>query len=229
MAQPQPSTKRIKIDKANTTMITIVAVATFVVIFSLVSAKVLFSQLAYQNRVIDAKKTAVSQLKTDKGTVANLATAYAAFEGTPQNILGGNPNGNNQNDGDNAKIILDALPSQYDFPGLASSLSTFLTNQGFNVDSISGTDQQLTQQAVQSSGTPTPQQIPFQLSFDGSYSAIQKAIGLLQRSIRPIVIQQVNFTGTDQDLTASVTAYTYYQPAKNFSITTEVVKWNKKI
>lgn len=225
MAQePKLSTKRLKIDKANTTMVAVVAVAAFVVAFSLVTSKVLLSQFNYQNRVIGAKRTAVNQLKSDKSAVSDLVSSYKAFVNTPQNVLGGNPTGTGQNDGDNAKIVLDALPSQYDFPGLVSSLENVLSNQGFNIDSISGTDQQLSQQGDQSSNNPAPQQIPFQLTIDGSYSSIQNAVDILQHSIRPIVIQNIDLSGTDSDLTANITAYTYYQPAKTFSIKTEVVK-----
>ena len=222
--KPHISIKRLKADKANTRMLTVIAVATFIVIFTLVTAKVLIGQYAYQNRVIDTKHQAVAQLKVDVSAVSTLVSSYKAFVNTPQNVLGGNPTGSGQNDGDNAKIILDALPSKYDFPGLTSSLENILTNQGYTINSITGSDEGLVEQSNQSSTNPSPVQMPFQISVTGSYTSIQNLINTLQLSVRPFIIQTIDLSGTDSSLTASITAYTYYQPEKDFSIQTEVIK-----
>lgn len=225
MAQTkQPSVKQATIDTLNKKMISTIAVAVFVAIFALVSTKTLLGQYGYQNRVISAKHVAVNQLKIDATTVKQLVGSYKAFVGTPQNVLGGNPAGSGQNDGDNAKIILDALPSKYDFPGLVSSLENMLSNQGYTINSITGTDQSLTQQSNQASATPSLVQMPFQIGVTGPYSSIQQLVNTMQLSIRPFIIQTIDISGNDSSLTATISAYTYYQPEKDFSIQSEVVK-----
>lgn len=220
----QQSIKKLKIDKANSTIIAITAVAAFLVVFSLFASKTLISQMSYQNRVLSAKHAAVEQLKTNIGAISNLTASYKAFISTPQNMIGGNPSGSGPQDGNNALLTLDALPGQYDFPGLVSSLQKMLSNQGYTVTSIAGTDAQLTQGGNQSSGDPTPQQIPFSISVEGPYSSIQTLINTMQASIRPMVIQTVDLSGQDSDMTADITAYTYYQPQKIFTIGSEIVK-----
>jgi len=225
MAGNMPSSKRVLIDKANTRIVIYVSVAAFILVFSLVATKTLISQAAYQNRVIGAKRVAVDQLKSDITASSSLRTSYNAFLSLPQNAIGGNPDGTGPQDGNNAKIVLDALPSTYDFPGLTTSLDNLLSSQsGITIDGISGTDEEATLGINQSSTNPTPQPIPFSVSVTGDYSSLQGVINTFERSIRPIQIQTLNITGTEPDLTMTVTAQTYYQPAKSLNINMKVVR-----
>jgi len=137
--------------------------------------------------------------------------------------LGGNPIGTGEQDGDNAKLVLDALPSKYDFPALVTSLEKIFNGQGVQIESIGGTDDEIAQ-GSSSSSAPQPVPVPFQFSVTGDYNKIKKAIGALEKSIRPIQIQAMQLTGSEQKMTLTVTAQTYYQPEKNLNIRTEVVK-----
>ncbi len=224
MPKPQASTKRLMIDKANSTIVIVVAVASFVTVFSLVASRALLSQRSYQARVTAEKEKAAKQLKDNATAVASLQTSYKAFVGTSSNLLGGNPNGTGDKDGDNARIILDALPSKYDFPAVASSLEKLLTNQSLKIISISGSDQEVQQEANGSSPTPTTVDMPFNIVVSGSYGALQSLLTTLERSIRPIQIQTVDLSGTDSNMTMTISAKTFYQPEKTLNISTKVVK-----
>jgi len=219
-----PSTKRALIDKANTRIVIYVSVAAFILVFSLVATKTLVSQAAYQNRVISKKKVAVSQLKTDINATEDLKNSYDAFTHTTQNVLGGSPEGNGAKDGNNAKIILDALPSSYDFPGLTTSLEALLGSQNVKIKSITGTDDEVAQSANQSSTSPQPAPIPFSVSVEGDYNGIQNVISAFERSIRPMQIQTIDLSGNQSSLTMNITAQTFYQPAKSLNIGKQVVK-----
>lgn len=224
MPKMQLSTKRILIDKTNTKIVIYTAIAAFMVVFTLVAAKSLISQAMYQNRVISAKKTAVSQLKTDIQSTSNLVTAYKAFVSTPQNVIGGDPNGSGPKDGDNAKVVLDALPSKYDFPALATSLEKLLTSQNVQIQSISGTDQEVAQAGDQSSGNPSPVAMPFQISVTGDYQSIQNLVAAFNASIRPFQVQTMLLSGDQSNMTLTMTAQTFYQPEKVFNVSKKVVK-----
>jgi hypothetical protein len=226
MANPRISIKRNLIDKANTSIVAATGAAGFIVIFSLVASVALISQLRYQSHVISKKKQAVSQLKTDISATKSLVTSYNSFVGNPQNLIGGSsaPSSTGAQDGDNAKIVLDALPSAYDFPALATSLDKVLTSQNVKILSISGIDDELSQSANVSSSTPAPLPMPFQFSVSGDYASIQNVTKALELSIRPIQVQTVEVTGDQSNLTLNVTAQTFFQPAKNLKIKTEVVK-----
>lgn len=218
------SLKRVQIDKSQSTMLIVSAIAAFVLTFAVVGGKALVDQITYQNRVIGAKKEAVQQLRSNVQTTTSLVNSYKAFTSTSQNVLGGNPQGSGPQDGDNAKIILNALPSKYDFPALATSLEQLMAAQKLRIQSITGSDDEVAQQENQSSPDPETVAIPFQVSATGSYQSVQGLVDSFGRSIRPFQIQKLQLSGGQNDMTMTVEAQTFYQPAKNFNITKKVVK-----
>lgn len=222
MAKPRVSQKRSQLEKANTRMVITVAVAAFVVMFSLVASHALWKQMSHQSHVIAAKEEARNQLDTNLETIDDLQVSYNAFIETNENVIGGNPRGQGDKDGDNAKIVLDALPSKYDFPGLATSLEKVVKANGSDINSISGTDDEVAQSAEQNNNGPI--EVPVELSALGDYQSTQNLLTLLQRSIRPIQVQTLELTGTNSDLVTNITAITYYQPERTLKVQTKVIK-----
>lgn len=225
MAKNEISTKRIAIDKANAQMVVVVAVAAFVSIFCLVAAKAAFSSNVYQHKIYSQKAKANKQLDANLKSWDSLAASYKSFDSAPTNVIEGTLEGTGDNDGSNSKIILDALPSTYDFPALTASVEKILSSRGVGVGSISGTDDQLNQQGNTSS--PSPQSVPMPFSFTSagiSYDAVTKLIDGLQKSIRPIQVDSLDVTGGGSNITVTVNAHSYYQPGKSVNISQEVVK-----
>lgn len=226
MAKTASFTKRALISKANSTMVIATGVAAFIFVFSAVASKALYGQASYQNKVIAQKKKALSTLKGDISAVGSLKESYRAFVETPRNVLGGSPAGTGALDGDNAKIVLDALPSKYDFPALATSLESLIQSQGLEIQAISGTDEEVQQATNQSSVKPAPIPIPFQVQVSGSFEGVKNLISSFERSIRPIQIKKIEVSSSAQgtNLVAIIDAQTFYQPEKSLKIRTEVVK-----
>lgn len=225
MDKQQISTKRLAISKSNAQMVAAVAVASFVTIFCLVAAKTVFSQNRYQAKVISAKEKAHTQLENNLKAFDSLSTSYKIFDTKNPNVLGGSINGAGDNDGSNSKLILDALPPLYNFPALTSSLEKILADRGLKVSAITGTDDEVAQQSNTSSPTPQPVAMPFTFTVDNaSYASIAQLAEALQHSIRPIQVDTINLSGSVDNMTATFTAHTYYQPAKSLKITTKVIK-----
>jgi hypothetical protein len=219
------TTKRALIERANSSLVVIAGLAAFLTVFSLVASKTLFSQLAYQNRVLKEKHATVARLRSNLTAANELENSYKAFVSTTTNVIGGDAHGNGERDGNNAKIVLDALPSNYDFPALTTSLEKLVTGvSGVKISSITGTDDEVAQAANTSSSSPKATVIPFSISVSGNYASIQQLIGQFEHSIRPFQIQNMTLSGTQDNLTLSVSAQTYYQPAKSLTIGTKVVK-----
>lgn len=218
-------TKRLAISKANAQVVATVAVASFVTIFCLIASKTLLSQYMYQSRVISAQNIAKTQLTSNIQTFNTILNSYENFNSEQTNIIGGSSTGTSYQDGDNAKIVLDALPDAYDFPALTASVEKILNGGSFQVTSITGTDNELAQQGVQPSASPAPVSMPFSFTIDNSnYQSIQQVVGIFQNSIRPMAIDSITISGGGTDMTLTLDAHTYYQPPKGVSITTQVVK-----
>lgn len=217
------SAKRIEIDRAQVTILVASGIAAFIVAFCMVAGKSLFDQQAYQSRVIDKKQIALKQLKTNTEAYKKLDTSFKSFNSSPINILGGNPAGTGDKDGDNAKIVLDALPSKYDFPALTTSLEKILTENGFQIEEIIGADDEVAQS--QQTATPQAVEVPFSVKVAIPPTSGGSVVSLLERSIRPIQVKKLTLKvelGKSPDLT--IDGKTFYQPSKVFKVETEQVR-----
>lgn len=221
------SIKHIQIKRANNRMTFIVAVAVMVSVFCLVSTKSLMSQSSYQRRVLAAKQATAKQLKANVTAAKQLLVQYNVFENNNPNIIGGTGGtdaGSGPQNGDNARIVLDALPSQYDFPALVSSLEKILNNDNVTVEGIGGTDLGQPVQAPDSSGNITPQPMTFSVNATTDYSGTIQLIKDFERSIRPVDITSLTLSGKETSLHLTINATTYYQPPKTFSLGSKEVK-----
>ena len=219
----QLSMKRIGVDKTNARIVGITAGASFLVIFFLVAAFSLFSTLQYQNRIIKAKKEAVTQLRKNLTARDNLVNSYKTFADSPQNFIGGSAAGAGAQDGSNAKIVLDALPSKYDYPALTTSLEKMASDQKVSIEELTGTDDELAQTSKDSNG-PVPIEMPFTIKVKGDYFATQRLVDSFYRSIRPIQVQTMKISGDAKEITLDISAKAYYQPGKTLTIKTKVIK-----
>lgn len=221
---PQFSTKKIAIDKAYATTMIVIGISTFLVVFSLVASKELYSQMRYQSKVSSKKEKALKTLKDNLAGSYQLITSYQAFANQPTNALGGNSKGDGPNDGDNPRIVLDALPSKYDFPALTTSVEKLLKDNGFSITSIDGNDEEVSQSGQDSSSDPQPIPMQFSVEVTTTDKRVKELVQLFERSIRPIQVHQLALQSQNGQLKVTVTAQTFYQPEKSLNVKSEVVK-----
>ena len=225
MAKSEVSSKRVAIDKASAQMVAIIAASAFVTVFCLMASKQVLSQNQYNSRVMSAKQKAYNQLQDNINAFDDLQKSYKAFNSTSTNVIGGLADGTGDNDGSNSKIILNALPSTYDFPALTSSLEKMMTDRGLKVSSITGTDDQVNQQGNTESSSPEPVEIPFTFTITGAnYKAVNELFKALQSSIRHFQVDKVDISGGENNMTVTVEAHTYFQPARSIEPTKKVIK-----
>lgn len=218
------SAKKIAIDKANATILIAVAISTFVVVFSLVASRALYSQMRYQSKVSSQKEQALRTLQDNIQTADELTNSYRAFAEETTNILGGNPEGDADRDGDNPRIVLDALPSVYDFPATTTSIEKLLQDNGFAISSITGSDDEIAQSAAEDSDNPAPIEIPFSVEVATSDQRGKTLLQLFERSIRPMQISKLLLESQSGDLKLTITSKTYFQPAKSLNVKSEIVR-----
>ncbi len=215
------SIKHLQINKNQTTMLAVIAVSTIFIVFGLFATKAMVSKAMYQNRAISAKRQAASDLKKNLDAAATLITQYKVFAEQEPNILGGStdPNAKANSDGANARIVLDALPSLYDAPALATSVEKILTDQNIKISGLNISDDPVGHPDTPDP-KPAPQTITFNLSGASSYAGLTKLLQILEHSIRPFNVNSLQLTGTDQSLQLTASVDTYYQPAKSLDMTT---------
>lgn len=210
------SKKHSLISKNNLRMFVILAIAGATLSFALASSITLVNRMNYQAMVIDARTKVQKQLKENIAAVDSLLAAYKSFDGAAESVIGTADS--------NTKIVLDALPSKYDFPAIATSLEKLLVSGGFSDISITGVDNEAT--AEQNSITPVPIEIPFTIAAKGTYANLQILINSLRLSIRPFKIIRLDITAasTGDTMNFTISAVTFYQPEKNLEIPLKEVK-----
>jgi len=210
--------KRVQVDKDKTIIFVIVAIAAVISVGSLMVSKGLWSQANYLDKVSGKKEVAVKQLEDNKKAVDSLKESYDTFRNQNPNLIGGSPDGQGDREGDNAKLILDSLPSRYDFPALTSSLEQLLF--GYKINGITGTDDAIIQQE---NTTEAVVDIPLSIDVATSYEGFKTLIDNLDKSIRPFHILQLELRGSNTTLQTTVSMKTFYQPEKGLEITEEQV------
>jgi len=221
------STKSLNINKDNSRAFIFVAIAAVIVVFCVFSIKALLTQGAYQRRVVNAKHDTVEQLKKNIEAAKSLSKQYDVFESQNPNAIGGKsdvPDNATPPDGKNSRIVLDALPTTYDFPALISSLSKLLGMDGISGANIGGSDQG-SSASSQPTTNPEPviiSQIP--ISGSSSLGGVQRLVKDFELSIRPYDIQSIQISGNDSLMSITLMLNTYYQPAKIIELENKEVK-----
>lgn len=207
------SNKHVQIDRTYAKIVIAVAAACSAVIFCLVVSNALIKQISYQNKAIGLKNKSADQLKKNVNNVTPLVNSYEAFDSATESVLGTPAN--------NTKIVLDALPSKYDFPALATSLEYIISQSGMVPKTISGTDNELG--AEQNNANPEPIEIPFTIEGAGSYEQAKALLKKFERSIRPFSVGELTFSGSDNNMTVAIAAKTYYQPEKKLEFKQTII------
>lgn len=197
----QQLSKREQVAKAGSTVFVAVAISAVIVMFSIMSMRFLWQQKSYNSRVIGAKTEARDQLSENLENIDKLSQQFGEL---------------NTSQTTNAKTILHALPPTYDYAALASSVDALASLSGVSSNTNIGED--TSESAIDFATTSQPVEIPLNLDVSGSYDAIREYIANLEKSIRPIHIQSMTYSGSNSDLQVLIEAKTYYQPARSLDV-----------
>lgn len=212
------SVKHVQIDKDQSKMLAVIALAVALCIFGLFATKALVSKGLYQRRALNAEHSVESTLKSNYSSAQTLLSQYNVFVQEDPNAIGGNASGSGPNDGDNARIALDALPSKYDIPALASSVEKILSGRSVTINSLNITDDP-SSNPDQPEAQPQTVSIPFAFEGSTNYKTAQQLLQDFERSIRPFDLNTLEIDGSDANMQLTVNMTTYFQPAKSLDLT----------
>lgn len=210
------STKHLQIKKASSVVFLTVAAASVVVSFSIVFLNILWGTSQFNAKVQD------KQEETRDTLIDNLEVAPKLQQSFNNLEIGGELIPGQQNDKKNSEVVLDALPSKFDYPALVSSINNLAKTTSVSLSSVQGTD--IGEEAAQTSNSPEPVEIPITVEVEGPYDSIKKFLQGIENSIRPLNVINMNLSGTDKNLRATVVLNTYYQPAVNLNVESEEVR-----
>ncbi len=194
------SNKRELIQKAKSSQFLIVIIASVVVSASLIGTKILWAQRSYQAQIIDAKNEANETLESNIAAVEELGKSFDELE--KSDIT--------------SSLVLDALPSKYDFPALVTTMEKLATLSGVEMLSFVGDD--LTASSVNTEGQPSPVPMPFSVRVGGSYTNIKRFVTNMQKSIRPFNFEEMKIEAGESGVEVDFKMTTYYMPAKSLEI-----------
>lgn len=214
MASLRVSTKRLAIDKDQARIAGVLVAASVVTVFCFIGSGTLLTKMNHQRRVISALEESRDQVVSNVAEVEKLKSAYNNFEAATESVIGDTAS--------NSKVVLDALPSKYDYAALLTSMESILRDGQYDIAAISGTDEELT--AVQSSPTPEPIEVPLTISVNSDYAGSRRLIDTLNSSIRPFNIKAMRLSGDNANFRLSLDLVTYYQPTKEITFGERAIK-----
>lgn len=231
--------KRQQIDGTRKQVFVWVALASAAVVICVIVGINLIQRIKYQTKVNSELGKTANTLKSSANSiddliknVNNLRTNRAL---TLTNLK--------SDDSTVFQVVIDALPTEADAVDFSTSLQNeILARSGVVIDSIS-VDSVSTSSSSSTSSTssssrsstgssaiafPTAEQMTFKVRVIGSYNNIKDTLEDIQRTIRPITISSLKLEGTDDKLTAEISAVTYYSPSVNYTTGTKEVPYEEK-
>lgn len=211
--------KRQQIQTANKTMFLWIAGAAVALAMAVVGGQLLVRESLFNGKIISEKGKTLETLDDNIAAVEGLKTEV--------NKLTANSDLSRLKTADNdtaLQVIIDALPTADDRTALGASLQqVILARSGVTIDSISVTESGV-QEEVITGDASTPSEITFSFTIIGDYDRIRSALRDIERSIRPINIENIEVQGTAQSLQATISAKTYYLPPKTVQLGSKEVQ-----
>lgn len=195
------TTRREQVKKAGSTMFIVIAIAAVIVMFCLISIRFLWDKKNYNGRVITAKTKARDDISNNLDNLKRLSDQFKDLDRSATA---------------NTTTILHTLPPVYDYAALASSIDYLASSSGVQSNISIGED--ISVSAVQSANVSQPLELPLTLQARGSYESVRQYILNLERSIRPMLITNVAYSGTNESLQVSLQVTTFYQPARSLDV-----------
>lgn len=124
------------------------------------------------------------------------------------------------------QVLDDTVPTSNDRTILGASLQEVLDKSAITVDQISvdSNNKKIAPVTVDQKLMPAAQTIDFKMRLKGNYDVSTKALGDIERSIRPVNVKTLRLAGNDGALTMTFDANTYYNDGSTYTTSSREVK-----
>ena len=207
--------KHQQIESTNRTMFTWVAAAAIIISVAIVLSISLFQRMAFNQKVIDKKNQAVSNLKHNNEVVDELRNQARLVNTNSSLLETDRPEGAQP-----ISVVLDALPAQANSSALGASLQKKLLD-GVTIDSLT------VDSADEGSSSTSAEDGEITFSFSVSSDNpddIKQVLRRLELSIRTIHVQTLTIEQRGSKINLSVKGVAYYSPEKKVELETKQVR-----
>lgn len=236
-AEEKPLTgikKRQQISDARKQVFGMVALASAAVVVCIMVGMNVFNRIMYQNKV---NSELSNTLKIMDNNVENIDKVIENVDALRTNTDLNLPN-LKADDSTVFQVIIDALPTENDSVALSSSLQNkILATSGvfieqLTVDNVENVVSSTSgeEEAVSSSTPqmPVAKAISFRVGFTGSIDAVNQTLRDIEKTIRPITINQISIDGSDEELTVIIDATTYYSENVDFQLGSKEIPYEEE-
>lgn len=217
-------TKRQQLKKTNQNIFIWVTIAAVVLAFSIVALQFLIRQGLFNAKIISEQQKTSRALDESKKNVDGLKkNVDALLADTKLSGLRANPNDSS------LQVVLDALPTSGDPTSFSNSLyNKILSRQGVTINAVSAGEAggAVDPNAAPATATATDgaQPLPFSVSFVGNVDQLRNTLTDMEKSIRPVVVRQMNIAVGEGFLEVTAQGETYYLPRSTVKLGEKQVK-----
>ena len=184
-------------------------ITVIVLLVTYLLAKNFYSTITLNANVLSKKTAAADILDSDYHNAKLLTNSYSSVSSQKT-------------------LVNDSLPSDTDIPGtasilqaIASNTSTVFSGVALSTQSTPGTASSV--MATTKAGAGLAIAVPITISAQASYANLDQFLTGIESSSRPLQINSLGLSGTNQALKINITATTFYTAPITFKVPMETV------
>jgi len=194
-----------QVRSTNSLIAVLMTACMFAIVASFLLSKELLADIRFNQKVLGRKNDVNGILKNNVDALEELQKNYEIL----------------QKDGPSPSRVIQALPVDSDYAGIAGEYEAMATASGARLTSVALDAAE--GEAPAASGT-SPQLVRFRITAIGSYDSLQKLTKNIETSLRPSRIQTINISGAEPAVTADFILETSFQPRTSVDVTTETIQ-----
>lgn len=212
------SDRKKQIDDAHKQLVMLIAFAGSAILVTFIVGRNIWDKTIYQYKVNEEAAKYEAILKENVAAINKIKSNVNALKADDALNLANLKT----DDKTPLQVVLDAMPTSGDGITLGSSLqdkifSLSKANVSLSVNNSSAKSEN-TKSKKLSSTSGKPVSMIFGASITGSVSDVKDTLEIMERTIRPISVTDINVHGTDDSMTVDVKAKTYYTPKVNYKL-----------
>ena len=217
-------TKRQQLKKTNQNIFIWVTVAAVVLAFSIVALQFLIRQGFFNGKIIgEQQKTSRALEQSIKNFDGLKRNVDGLLADTKLSALRVNPNDSS------LQVVLDALPTSGDPTSFSNSLyNKILSRQGVTINAVTvgaeGGAADPNAAPAETAAIEGAQPLPFNVSFVGNADQLRGTLLDMEKTIRPIVVRQMNISVGEGFLEVTAQGETYYLPKSTVKLGEKQIK-----